>query len=208
MNPISSDNEYRYHRGHQPQTQAMLSPLVLHYARQGAAKRVLDIGCGNGHMCGELNEQGIEVVGIDPSQSGIDEARALCPSVTFHTMGIYDPPQQLGSECFDFACALEVVEHLYHPRELPRFAAALLRPGGLLLLSTPYHGWLKNLLIALLGKWDHHHSPLWDGGHIKFWSKATLSQLLHEEGFEVLAFHGCGRLPWLWKSMVLVARKR
>jgi hypothetical protein len=47
---------------------------------------------------------------------------------------------------------------------------------------------------------------LWDGGHIKFWSKKTLSELLKREGFEVIDFHGVGRLPYLWKSMVLIAK--
>jgi hypothetical protein len=48
---------------------------------------------------------------------------------------------------------------------------------------------------------------LWHGGHIKFWSRNTLSLLLQESGFEVVAFSGVGRFPYLWKSMVLVARK-
>jgi len=43
------------------------------------------------------------------------------------------------------------------------------------------------------------------GGHIKFWSRATLTALLAEEGFTVAHFEGAGRLPYLWKSMVVVA---
>jgi hypothetical protein len=48
---------------------------------------------------------------------------------------------------------------------------------------------------------------LWHGGHIKFWSRATLSQLLRDNGFTVIDFSGVGRVPYLWKSMVLVAQK-
>jgi 2-polyprenyl-6-hydroxyphenyl methylase/3-demethylubiquinone-9 3-methyltransferase len=66
---------------------------------------------------------------------------------------------------------------------------------------------LKNLALSIANKWDFHHTPLWHGGHIKFWSRKTLSQLLTEGGFEVVGFHGVGRLPLLWKSMVIVARK-
>lgn len=101
----------------------------------------------------------------------------------------------------------EVIEHLFSPHLLPRFAAGVLKPGGWLVISTPYHGYLKNLALSLVDKWDDHHTPLWHGGHIKFWSRATLSRLLEENGFVVEGFSGVGRLPWLWKSMVLVARK-
>ena len=76
------------------------------------------------------------------------------------------------------------------------------------MVSTPYHGWLKNVAIAVFNKWDAHHTLFWDGGHIKFWSRATLSKLLEEVGFEVIGFHGCGRAPYLWESMIIVGRKR
>jgi hypothetical protein len=62
---------------------------------------------------------------------------------------------------------------------------------------------MKNLAIAALGTWDRHASPLWDGGHIKLWSRRTLFDLLHEMGFRELAFRGAGRVPFLWMSMVV-----
>ena len=74
------------------------------------------------------------------------------------------------------------------------------------MISTPYHGYLKNLALSILDKWDKHHTVLWHGGHIKFWSRKTLTLLLQENGFNVIAFHGIGRLPYLLKSMILVAR--
>jgi hypothetical protein len=73
-------------------------------------------------------------------------------------------------------------------------------------VSTPYHGYLKNLLIALLGRYDQHHTVLWDGGHIKFFSRKTLESMLTEHGFIMEQFCGIGRVPLLWKSMVVLAR--
>lgn len=72
-----------------------------------------------------------------------------------------------------------------------------------MIISTPYHGYLKNLALAATGKLDNHFTVLWDGGHIKFWSVKTLSKLLEEYGFEVVEFKGSGRIPYLWKSMLL-----
>ena len=99
------------------------------------------------------------------------------------------------------------VEHLFSPHLLPAFAAGALRDGGFLIVTTPYHGSLKNLALALLDKWDHHHTVLWHGGHIKFFSRQTLTRLLEANRFRVVGFSGVGRLPYLWKSMVLIARK-
>lgn len=65
---------------------------------------------------------------------------------------------------------------------------------------------MKNLVLSVMDKWDKHADPLWDGGHIKLWSKKTLSQLLTEQGFTVTDFVGCGRLPYLWKSMIIKAK--
>jgi hypothetical protein len=94
----------------------------------------------------------------------------------------------------------EVVEHLFSPHLLPNFAWQLLSEGGYLVISTPYHGYIKNLALSVSDKWDSHHTPLWNGGHIKFWSRKTLTQLLEDNGFKVIGSSGVGRIPYLWKT--------
>ncbi len=86
-------------------------------------------------------------------------------------------PSAVGADSFDVAIATEVIEHLVRPHNLPGFAKQLLRPGGHLIISTPYHGYLKNPFIALSNKWDSHLSPPWDGGHIKLWSRKVSAKL-------------------------------
>jgi len=66
---------------------------------------------------------------------------------------------------------------------------------------------LKNLVMALSGKLDNHFTVLWDGGHIKFWSRQTLTSILRESGFKIGGFYGVGRFPWIWKSMIMTANK-
>ena len=63
-----------------------------------------------------------------------------------------------------------------------------------------------NLTIALANKMDYHLSALWEGGHIKFWSRRTLAILLREAGYHHLVFTGAGRIPYLWRHMVFSAR--
>lgn len=96
---------------------------------------------------------------------------------------------------------------LYARRSLVANAFQVLRPGGELIVTTPYHGYLKNLALALRGNFDKHFTTLWDGGHIKFWSRHTLAVLLSEAGFTDIKFYGVGRLPFLWKSMVMTAKR-
>lgn len=125
----------------------------------------------------------------------------------FHQLGVDDDPAAVCNGSFDVANATEVIEHLVRPRNLPRFAKRLLRSGGHLIISTPYHGYIKNLVLALTNKWDAHLNPFWESGHIKFWSRNTLSRLLNETGFGKIRFIGAGRLPFVWKSMILIAQK-
>jgi len=83
-----------------------------------------------------------------------------------------------------------------------------LRTGGLMIITTPYWKYAKNLLLTITGRIDRALTALWEGGHIKHWSRATLTRLLTEAGFEFVAFHGRGRpIPFLWKNMVRIVRK-
>lgn len=186
-----------------------LAEPILQVLRAGGARRVLDLGCGNGHLCAQLRAAGHEVVGMEPDAGGAALARRANPGLPVYRLGVDDDPRRLLADeaPFDHVVCTEVVEHLYAPRRLPRFAAEVLLPGGRLVVTTPYHGYWKNLALALAGRWDPHFTALWDGGHIKFFSRATLATLLAEAGFEPVGFQGVGRWPGLWKSMLMVGRK-
>ena len=79
--------------------------------------------------------------------------------------------------------------------------------GDYTIISTPYHGYLKNLAIALAGNFDFHVKLLWDYGHIKFISIKTLTELLRKTGYVEVTFLRLGRILCLAKSMLAVARK-
>lgn len=184
-------------------------PRVLDMAGPLApGTRVLDIGCGNGAACGAFIERGCQVVGVDLSEQGIAQARKAHPQGRFELVAAdASVLSQLQEEPFDLVISTEVVEHLYAPRSWAAGCFAALKPGGRLICTTPYHGYFKNLVLSLLGKWDFHANPLWDGGHIKLWSPRTLTALLTEAGFQDLEWRGAGRVPALWMTMVMKAEK-
>ena|SRR5205809_4316766 len=170
--------------------------------------RVLDVGCGNGFLAGIFLSRHCKVTGIDLSRTGIEIARLTHPRGRFEVMFADEKIlENLGEQPFDIVVSTEVVEHVYSPRTFAEGCFVALKPGGRLICTTPYHGYLKNLFICLLNRFDAHFDPLWDGGHIKFWSRKTLSRLLVEAGFTNLRYRGSGRVPFLWKSIVVAADK-
>jgi 2-polyprenyl-3-methyl-5-hydroxy-6-metoxy-1,4-benzoquinol methylase len=186
-----------------------ITPKILKILKFLHVRRIADIGSGNGSLCGVLQKEGYEVVGIEQDAKGFDISNRSYPNIKFYNLGVEGNPNQIlnQEDSFDAVVSTEVIEHLYSPHLLPIFAKEFLKKNGYLIVSTPYHGFLKNLALSLLNKWDAHHTPLWHGGHIKFWSKNTLSALFEEHGFRLIYFYGVGRVPFLWKSMILVAIK-
>jgi 2-polyprenyl-3-methyl-5-hydroxy-6-metoxy-1,4-benzoquinol methylase len=168
--------------------------------------KAFDLGCGNGSISNLLSGLGFDVIGVDPSESGIQIASSSFPHLQFHKGSAYDDlAAQYGR--FPLVVSLEVIEHCYDPRSFARTLFSLVEDGGIAIVSTPYHGYLKNLALAVAGKWNDHLCPLWDGGHIKFFSIATLRTLLADAGFTDIQLIRVGRIPPLAKSMVAVASK-
>jgi 2-polyprenyl-3-methyl-5-hydroxy-6-metoxy-1,4-benzoquinol methylase len=189
-----------------PAAHRYLAPAILAALDRCGARRVLDLGCGNGALTQRIVERGFDVVGLDASPSGIAIARANVSAATFIEAAIDEPlPVDLRG-AFDVVTAVEVIEHLLAPRALAARAHDALRPGGWLILTTPYHGYWKNMALAAAGRLDRHWEPERDGGHIKFFSQHTLSALLEEQRFVVKRFSRLGRLPAFAKSMMVEAR--
>jgi 2-polyprenyl-3-methyl-5-hydroxy-6-metoxy-1,4-benzoquinol methylase len=184
----------------------LLSPLLSMLPKPTNADNekisVLDLGCGNGSLSYAIAKQGYEVVGLEESEEGVTIACQNFSNCHFVQGSIYSLPETLLQNSFDIIISVEVIEHLFYPRELLRNARKCLKPNGRLILTTPYHGYLKNLLLSLSGKMDQHFTVLWDGGHIKFFSVSTLISLLEAEGYTDINFKFAGRLPYFWKSML------
>lgn len=170
------------------------------------SKKLLDLGCGNGALTAQFSGVVPECIGVDFSRSGIEIARTKHPQARFECAPISEQlPIELHGQ-FDLVVAVEVIEHLLLPRELFARAKEALRPGGHLIVTTPYHGYLKNLALAAVGKFDSHWHPLRDYGHVKFFSETTLRALFNEQGFPVEYFDRVGRIAPFARSMIMEGR--
>ena len=202
---------YTYQNAEKNHSHGYLLPSVIDILGKiqkvsGCEKKLFEVGCGNGSVAATLAAGGWSVTGIDPSEQGIKFAHEQYPAIKLNRGSAYDNlAAQYGQ--FPAVLSLEVVEHVYDPRRFAATVFSLLESGGYAVISTPYHGYWKNLAMALSGKLDSHFTALWDHGHIKFWSIETLSVLLREAGFLDIHFERVGRIPPLAKSMIAVARK-
>ncbi|WP_433964978.1 class I SAM-dependent methyltransferase [Tunturiibacter gelidiferens] len=201
---------YEYKAANHEVSHSYLKPIVDSLVKDiPAGSAVLDMGCGNGSFLSLYRDRGWILYGTDFSPTGIEVARSNYPDIDFilgnSETSAADLLNQVG--LVDLIISTEVIEHLYNPKAFLRTAYDVLRPGGAMVITTPYHGYLKNLAIALTGQMDKHYTVLWDHGHIKFWSAKTLSKAISDTGFESVRFKGAGRFPYLWKSMALVCKK-
>jgi len=111
---------YRYsHRAASASHQYLL-PAVLNqldnFVLRSPDKRLFEVGCGNGNIAWELSRYGWDVTGVDPSTEGIDQANSTHPGIKlFHGSAYEDLCGQYGR--FPVVLSLEVVEHVYAPRD-------------------------------------------------------------------------------------------
>ena len=126
--------------------------LDEHDRRPLAGKRAADVGCGAGLLCEPLARLGAEVVGIDAAPENVAAARLHAEGQGLaidYRAGSID---MLGAEPFDLVTSLEVIEHVEDPAAFVRGLAAALKPGGLLILSTPNRTPVSRLAMITLAE--------------------------------------------------------
>jgi 2-polyprenyl-3-methyl-5-hydroxy-6-metoxy-1,4-benzoquinol methylase len=163
-----------------------------------AGERVLDVGCGEGELAARLASAGAEVVAVDVAEEALRRARVAHPELDLRLIdgeGDWDLPDA----AFDVVWAGEVIEHVADTATWLSEVRRVLRPGGRLLLTTPAHGLLIRLRLALWpGAFEEHLHPL--GDHLRFYTRRGLSALLEDFGFEEVRVSGAGTL--LWRSVL------
>lgn len=144
----------------------------------GRSLSILDVGCGSGANSAELAARGHRVVGADFSDAAIEKYRAR----GFEGY-VVDLESNLGfpADSFDVVFCSEVIEHMTSPEVLAAEMFRMLKPGGLLVLSTPNSAFW---LYRLLGAFGFTVSELQHPKHFQFFSRRSLVKLLHASGFE------------------------
>jgi 2-polyprenyl-6-hydroxyphenyl methylase/3-demethylubiquinone-9 3-methyltransferase len=143
-----------------------INPLRLTYIRDAAARkfernvrslncllglRILDIGCGAGLLCEPLTRLGAQLIGVDPSASNIAAAKLHADkghlSIDYRCTTVEEMDVR---ERFDIVLAMEVVEHVSDVGIFLSRCAAMLKPGGMMVVSTLSRTW-KSFALAIVG---------------------------------------------------------
>jgi SAM-dependent methyltransferase len=165
--------------------------LLLGEARRG--ERVLDLGCGAGRFVAALRDAGADPVGVEIAEAALERARANVPGADLR---LVEPDGSLPLEhgSVDLVWCSEVLEHVADTAHVLLEVRRVLRPGGRLLVTTPFHGRVKAALIGLL-RFDAHFDPL--GQHLRFYTPTSLRATLERSGFERVQVHPWGGPPLL-----------
>jgi SAM-dependent methyltransferase len=170
----------------------ILSAAVSALRSRNARGAVVDIGCGTGRFRDLASDLIASYTGVDIVRHG-----GFAPDVEFVAANVDTEALPLESSCADVVVALEVVEHLDHPRALFSEAARVCRPGAWLVVSTPNQASLANALsLALRGDFVAF-GPSSYPVHRTALLPIDLVGLAREHGFddETVVFSGRGRIP-------------
>ena len=168
------------------------------------ASRVLDVGCGTGAMLSRLKESGyLNLIGAD-----IDPPFHL-PGVSLHRQDLDCPSLPLAEESIDLCVAIELIEHLESPGMLLAELRRVLRPGGIVLITTPnvhsIEARVRWMFVANLKQFDSKGDPT----HITPIFRFPFRRLVERHGFIVTKEWGFlenGSSPSSRPSLRLLAR--
>lgn len=164
---------------------------------------VLDAGCGTGEFTEYLCELGFNAFGVDLSTSALSKARKRSLSDRYVEASLHNS-LPFADNSFDAIWFSEVIEHILDVHSCVAELNRLLKTNGVLIITTPYHGLIKNLLITLFN-FNNYFSPY--TSHIRFFSKETIHMSLENAGFRIVRTEYLGRFYPVNRLFYLVAEK-
>lgn len=172
-------------------------------AAQAAPLRVLDVGCGEGQLTAAIASARCRAVGIDVAEEPLRRARARHPELELLRLADGEA-WPFSDASFDVVWAGETVEHVADTAGWLSELRRVLRSGGSLLLSTPAHGLLVRLGLALApGRFERHFDPRAD--HLRFYTARSLRQLLEDFRFERIEISGANGPPGVRRTLLVAA---
>jgi 2-polyprenyl-3-methyl-5-hydroxy-6-metoxy-1,4-benzoquinol methylase len=149
--------------------------------------RVLDIGCGFGESLGYHKARGCDAHGVEADANILRVAQRFDLNVRH---GLFDP-EHYERDSFDAVTLDQVIEHVAAPLSVLRGVNAVLKPGGILVLSTPnVGGWGARVFGS---RWIHWHAPY----HQQFFSRASMGRIASEAGFDLREVRTVTNSAWL-----------
>jgi 2-polyprenyl-3-methyl-5-hydroxy-6-metoxy-1,4-benzoquinol methylase len=141
--------------------------VLRQFDSYGGGQNILDVGCGNGSFVKVALQKGYQAEGIDLSDLAVEVAQRFSLPVTkldFFSKNISDSSR-------DIVTMFEVIEHLPNPVDFLRRSEKVVRPGGLIYLTTPNFNSLDRRVLGR--KWNVFHRE-----HYTYFTTQTLIKLI------------------------------
>jgi 2-polyprenyl-3-methyl-5-hydroxy-6-metoxy-1,4-benzoquinol methylase len=150
----------------------------------------LDIGCGAGRFGGQLKSRspGAEVWGVEPVREAASAAASRIDRVVAGSFP--DCSVDIG-RTFECVICNDVLEHMVDPWSALGVIRNLLEPSGVLVASIPnIRNFATLATLALRGRWDYVSAGVLDRTHLRFFTKATMTEMVEAGGFRVESVSG------------------
>lgn len=175
--PDADSAQRRYRR-----SDKFLQQIAKHLNKTPQQIRLLDVGCSSGAFLKTAVDQGFVAEGVEPAPKAALTAQSAGLKVF---QGLLQEANYADNQ-FDAVTLFEVIEHLPQPADMLQKIHRILKKDGILLIGT---GNADSWTMAALGSRWEYLSITQHGGHISFFSPASIKMLAQRNRFEMISIH-------------------